>query len=786
MHINSSLPNLIGGVSQQPELLRLPSHMRLQENGYSSPSKGLGKRPASVHVANSTSLGGDASNTTLDFGPRGIFHLMLEASSGAIRVENNAGISLPLYDSAGGLIGTLPYLTGGTNSSLRVIKEADTVFIVNSAVATVDAITGPSRATWPALVWIKSGNYGKRYSIFIPGFPTATYETPTGATAGDVLLTSTDYIAEQLRTQLVAAAVPGVALAGSVITLTAGGFDGMTVTDGAGGASMTMAYKSVRSIAELPSRNAFDGFDIKVEGGDATGAGDHYLTYSAAEQVYKETRSPWESWARPHGPSMPHRMTPYAGGFRVEPAVWGARVVGDAKTNPSPSFIGKAINDLCFYQDRLCLLSGEGFDMSRVGEYFDFTRSTVLELLDSDPVSAAISHPKIATLRHAVPYNKRLIFFADTAQFELSSGDVLTPKTVATRRLTEFECSSMVRPAAMGTSLYFPVDKGAYSAFYNFFMSGLENLEDAAEITGHVPNYIPSGVTQMAVSPVNNLFVALCRDDPGNLYVYQFYQNGQTRLQSAWHKWPYATDGRILSIAMVGTKLVLRVTRTVGAASLTSIESIQFGDGDMSYRLDRKVTAYALASDVTGSGLLATTLLTLPYADPAGTYYAVAKTTTAAGVKAGSIYKLTRVSPTQYTARGNLTDCVLEVGKQYSHRTTLGRFLVREESGGGSSGISRGRTQVGRMSVNYAEAGNFAVEVATPGKPVRTYRASGRLLGTTSSRIGEAVVGDGRFTCPVLAENTQVDVTLVNDTPLPASFLSIDWEGYHVTRGRHV
>ena len=787
MHINSSISSLIGGVSQQPELLRLPSHLRVQENGYSTPAKGLSKRPSTRHRGHASGFTGVGFHTSLDYGPRGVFHLTVDNSTGMIRMTDAGGAPVPLYAEGGAPLSAVWYLVTATpETSLRVVKEADTTFLVNTDMVTTEYITPPSSVIWMALIWVRAGNYGRDYKVSIPGFTTAVVSTPDGSLAAHLADTKTDVIAAQLASQLITAGVPGVVANGSVIALTLGGYAGMTVEDGSGGSSLTAVYKSIRSVAELPSRKAPDGFTVKVDGGDATGAGDHYLAYNADEGVYKEVRSPVEGYGTPMPSTMPHRMVPYADGFLITSLAYTGRIVGDSVTSPPPGFMGKRINDLFFFQDRMGLLSGEGGDISEVGEYYNFYRTTVVDLLDSDPISFTVSHPKVSTLRHAIPFNKRLLFFSDKAQFELASGDFLTPKAVATRQLTEFECSSYVRPVGIGTSLYFPVDKGSHSAFYNFFVSGVDSLEDATDISGHIPEYVPPNVSQMAASPVNNLILALSKDAPSSLFVYQFYQDGPNRLQSAWHKWPYDATATILSMTVVDTRVILLVKRNTQAGVVVSIEEVALSGSPYATRLDRKFSVGAAQLTATGEGLYATTNIPLAYAAGPGDYYAVV-TTGSPTVKAGSVYLLVNtVGATSATAKANLTGCAVEVGLGYTFRATLGRFLLREQAGGGSAGVSRGRTQVSRMWVNYADATTFAVEVATPGGTTRVYRETGRLLGTGSARIGDRPVGDGRFGCPVLAENTRVDITLVNDTPLPSSFLSVDWEGYHVARGQHV
>ena len=48
--ISSSIPNFANGVSQQPFTLRLASQGELQENGLSTVSQGLKKRPPTKHL----------------------------------------------------------------------------------------------------------------------------------------------------------------------------------------------------------------------------------------------------------------------------------------------------------------------------------------------------------------------------------------------------------------------------------------------------------------------------------------------------------------------------------------------------------------------------------------------------------------------------------------------------------------------------------------------------------------------------------------------------------------
>ena len=49
--ISNSIPNLLNGVSQQPDTVKLPNQATIQENGLSDIITGLGKRPPTEHIA---------------------------------------------------------------------------------------------------------------------------------------------------------------------------------------------------------------------------------------------------------------------------------------------------------------------------------------------------------------------------------------------------------------------------------------------------------------------------------------------------------------------------------------------------------------------------------------------------------------------------------------------------------------------------------------------------------------------------------------------------------------
>jgi len=221
---------------------------------------------------------------------------------------------------------------------------------------------------------------------------------------------------------------------------------------------------------------------------------------------------------------------------------WRGRKVGDMTTNPDPSFVGKKINNIFFYENRLGLLAGENCILSETGEFFNFFRTTIIDLLDTAPIDLAVSTNEIALLRHAMPYKGNLLLFSDNQQFALGSGrQALSNETVSLTQTSYDECNPKCNPVASGSSLYFGYDRGGYSGLRQMMLLDAQGDNYAsADITEHVPQYIPNSWKMLASMPQQSLIIGLPEATDGNmqdLYLYKFMDRGRERVQSAWFKY---------------------------------------------------------------------------------------------------------------------------------------------------------------------------------------------------------------------------------------------------------
>ena len=792
---SSSIPNFVNGISQQPFTLRLATQGDAQENGLSTVSQGLKKRPPTQHLkkVSNTPLG-DCFIHTINRDPTERYAVII--TNGDLKVYDVAGNAMTVAFPDG-----KSYLnnSGSIASGFAAVTVADYTFIVNKSKVVAQSSTLTPVRPHEALVNVKAGNYGKTYSIIVNGSNVASFTTPNGSVSADVTQISTDYIANQLYNSLVGAGYNSgnwsVSRYGSIIYLknTVTNFS-IATEDGFNSGGMVAIKDNLSKFSDLPFNPRVDGFVVEITGtGDSSSTFDNYYVKfdasgAAGVGVWRECAKP----AIPVGFSpatAPHVLIRLADGtFTFEQAGWTDRICGDEESNMDLSFIGRTISDIFFYRNRLGLLSDESVIFSESGKYFNFWRTTVTDLLDSDPIDVTASHTKVSLLKHAVPFNKQLLLFSEQTQFIVDQNDLLTPKTIGLKVVTEFPCNVYAKPVGVGKNVYFSVDKGSYSAFREYF-ADLNNItNDSIDITGHIPQYIPSNIYRIAAAPNEDILVTASSSERNALYVYKYFWANNEKLQSSWSKWVFPSTDTILNVDFIASDLFLVINRADGVYFEKMTVSLgDIGTGEpYTVHLDRKVQVPTAALSYSG-GYTSINTAYLGYVpeNGTGTYQAVVKATTGA-IRAGEILDVEVVSGVPRIL-GNYAACTLTFGRKYTLKYTLSTITIKQaQATGGQKSDTEGRLQLRKVAFNYANAGYFRVEVTPSGRDTYSYVFSGKVLGADSSIIGRYSISNGRFIAPVVSRNIGTSIVLKNDSPLPSSFLSADWEGLYVKRSQAV
>lgn len=685
--------------------------------------------------------------------------------------------------------GYLNYSGTASSTNLRALTVADYTFIVDKQrLIAKDTSTSATRNP-ECLLAVNTVQPGTTIKVFIDGTERGTYtssdtdpsdlETNAAATALKVSLNANlpaGFSASMTQTQ------------GSVVYIenTDGTEFTCEVRDGSSGLGVKVIKDKTQYFEDLP-REGKEGFVVEVAGDPVTGFGNYWVEFETDTiPVWKETMEPGILNSL-DVTSMPHALTyETSGTFRWDTISWGNRTVGDDNSNPFPSFIGENINDIFFTEARLAFLAGESVIMSQAGEFFNFFRSTVTTLVDGDVIDVGTNHTKVSILRHAVPYQEQLLLFSDQTQFRLTKGDVLSPATVGIEPITEFESSLTARPAPVGNFVFFAVEKTDYASMREYFVADDSLRNDAREITGHVPEFIPAGIYQIAGSSNEDILFILSEGNAGNeMYVYKYFWSGREKVQSSWSKWDFADVTKILGIGFIRSTLYCVIKRVDGVF----LETIDLDTGaqdssgtGFNLSLDRKIfSTSAKVTAVYDGGADQTT-----YTFSEHTFKSVPKMM---GVSGNSVtypvgfYVDIVGAPTTYDANtivisGDSTADDFVFGVPYDTEYELSDIVVKANAGEGSVPITEGRLQIFWVTFNYADSGYFEVEVDNLGRAANSYIFNGRTLGSLENPVGDLPVDtSGTYRVPVFTRNDRAGIKIKSSDALPMRLLSADWVG---------
>ncbi len=533
------------GVSQQVARERLPGQCTAQENMLADPVTNLRRRPGAEYKFNLPMPGADASKVVgwyVDVAGFNV-HVLLNLSDGTIKLLDEGYTVLATL--AGGA-----YCTSTVRKNIQAAVVGDELFILNKAIKPTEvAAVGVVDPTRQGMFYINAGAFNQRYEISVTtstGTISASYTTPNGTGVNDANLSSPAYIAGQLRTQLEAAkATAGLNATyvtdAYVYVLANVGVTGTKVTSSTGTIWITPSRDSyLTSESQLPARlpSAADGYIIKV--GDVKLP--KYYKYVEASQSWLESGS----FDAPASLSNMPISIQYSGGtWSINTAAYEGRLAGDTGSNPTPRFVTFGVTGIGSYQGRLALLSGAQVVLSASNKPRRFYRSTVVSLLDSDPIQIGSSANSSAAYEYAVPFQKDLLLFSSKYQALIPSSNVaVTPRTATVIVTSTYGADMSCSPVPLGRTVMYPAPRSA-----DFF--GMQEMIPSTsadsqyvsfDVTPHLPKYMGGRCRFGVSSTTANMAVFSPTGDVQSLIVHEYQWEGEQKTQQAWHRWSFAYD----------------------------------------------------------------------------------------------------------------------------------------------------------------------------------------------------------------------------------------------------
>ena len=811
--ISRAIPTLLRGVSQAADLMKQPDHADIQDNADSNPVLGLTKRSGLQFVTSlSTSTLGNVHIQTINRDASEQYVAIF--SNGDVKVYELDGTELTVNKPDG-----TAYLNTSTpRSVIKTVTIADFTFVVNTSItAAMDSALSAGTDT-QAIVFINQATSKTTYTLTVDG------NTVTKNTDGDDPL-STDTVATSLKNSL-NSALTGFTIAqnGPVLHIKKNDGSNFSIdgSDTQGDSKMTIVKDTVQRFTDLPNVSP-NGYVVEVKGDEDTNFDNYYVKFvtnnggAFEEGQWEETVESGITFKFDYA-TMPHVLIRQAdGNFRFarvdgdtytasgqsfDLPKWGERTVGDLISAPNPSFIGRNINNVFFFRNRLGFLAGDNVILSRVSEFFNFFPETVISVLDSEPIDVAASHTKVAVLKSAVTIGEKLILFSDQTQFVLTaSADNLTPKTANVLVATEFESSADANPVGSGTSIYFLTKKGSFAGIREYIIQGDAQIRDAANTTIHVPRLIPSNIFKMAVSNNQDVLVLLGSDNPNKLYVNRWlYGDGFTKQLNAWFTFTINSNRSILNVDFIGTDLFA----VIQEANKVTLEKIPFEtdfrepNSDFEFHLDHKVTEATTGVSVAFSS--GVTTFTVPYRLRAnmsviGRYLGSGETSTFVDANgqtktltAGQVIQTTNStdgSTSTITATGDFRNSKFIIGEPYEMHYRFSHQKLTQ-GGAGTPEFISGRLQLHHFYFKFEDTGFFQVEVTPDNRNTSIHKFTGRLLGSSSAVLGEINLETGTFKAPIMSKSDRVNIDIKNDTFLPTRLASAEYEGVFHMRSRRI
>lgn len=829
--INTSLPNLVQGVSQQPSTMRFEGQCEEQINALSSVSDGLKKRPNTRYVKNLVS-------SAIDEGAFVHFINRDKNERYVVIINNNTiqafdlvagGYPVTIGGSSSVAIGSSDYLyLGGSKKPADYIKAltvGDNTFLLNTD-KTVGRLTGTndkspshtsSAATNKALIFVKQGHVKARYSVKIKHGSNTIKAAYQSSGTGDTIKSQAGRIANGLNSALNSALgeVTGHGFTlGTVESIntnasnTTGEFinyedsseastssnylyplfdisraDGtpfeITVSDSKSGTALGVAYKEVGAITDLP-KVAPDGFKIKVRGDAEAGEDDYYVKFQTNDG--STTGVSDGGWVEDVGfdefisldsTTLPQKLVNTgAYTFTLGACTWATKQAGDDDTNPFPSFYNKIISNLFFYKNRLGFLSEGSVILSEAGEYFNFFRTTVRSLLDADPIDVDVASTKVNKLKSAVGFQENLILFGERGQFVLKGGELLTPKTVSITPITNYETDTSTTPLELGSYIYFPFNRGSFSGVREFSTNINTDSYDSLEITSHVPQYIPSNILDMAGSTTENLICLVSSSDTKSMYVYKYYWSGEQKVLSSWSQFTFPFD--IRGFEFVESDLYIVATKNGKTELLVMPMEEKLVDTDATFN-----TYLDMRQNKSVSGSSTITLGFTPEATDTVQVY----TRESGSTKAGALINST-INGNTITVDSAYNNTPVWVGIKYTMSYTFSDQVFKQTANQSRSpsGVARHLLKGGTLF--FSDTAAFRVEVTPKARSTYTNPFTSTVVGSTT--IGTTPIESGSFSFPIMSAAKDTKIKIVNDSGLPSNFQSAEFESFIHSRSKRV
>ncbi len=560
------------------------------------------------------------------------------------------------------------------------------------------------------------------------------------------------------------------------------------------GELLNVLTDSVMDVADLPTV-CKHGYVVKIANSESE-EDDYYVKFLGHND--KDGEGVWEECLKPGvekkftTSTMPVQLVRNANStFTVSTVPWEEAQVGDTAidgTNPQPSFVGKTINKMIFYRNRLVMLSDENVIMSRPGSFFNFWSNTAITFSAKDPIDLSCSSTYPAIVYDGIQVNAGLVLFTKNQQFMLTTdSDVLSPQTAKINAIASYNFNSKTNPISLGTTIAFLDNANKFSRFFEMARVLREGEPEVVEQSKVVSNLLDKDLTILANSRENSVIFFGTKGGT-KIQGFRYFSSSEKRLLQAWFEWDIVGDIQYMCMLDDALYVVYRnnskdqllkfpIKLDDSGLFATDTKGTTSTDDDIYYRvhLDN-------AKSITPSVTYNSSTNTSSFAKPTG----FERTTDLCAFDADFSSNFGRfaeatVNGSNVEISGDWTGETFILGYLFDMDIQLPTIFIGQRQGDKFRANTRAYLTIHRLKLNFTDLGLYKTTIQRLGKD--DYSETYEMTPATqvlASRL--AAVHEVEKTVPIYERNKNVTINISSRHPLPASLISLSWEGDYTNR----
>ena len=569
---------------------------------------------------------------------------------------------------------------------------------------------------------------------------------------------------------------------GLYITRASGSFNATTPNS----SLINVVSGEVLTVEDLP-KQCKHGMVVKIANTETTENDDYFVKFIGNNN--RDGDGVWEECAKPgtqieyDKATMPVQLVrTNATTFTLSQVDYEQANAGDTTattgTNPRASFVGKTINKMVFFRNRLVMLSDENIIMSRPGNFFNFWAKTAVTFSNIDVIDISVSSTYPAIVYDAIQVNAGLLVFTKNQQFLLTTdSDVLSPMTAKINALSNYNFNFKTNPISLGTTVGFLDNANKYSRFFEISNLLREGEPIVVEQSKVVSSLFNNDLKLISNSRENSV-IFFSEEDTSTLYGYRYFQSGNERKMESWFSW--TLTGTIRYHCMLDDALYVVVKN--GTKDQLLKYSIQLDSSSHFVTSGVDFPVYLDHSMETSGWTYNATTNKSTKAKPTGLESTTAQlaaydnSNNNSGVQNLGRYGKITVNGSNLELDGDWSGETFIIGYLFDMKVQIPTIYLKSQVGENYRSDTRCDLVIHRIKFNFGNVGVYTVTIDKEGKPTFTEEREVNQANLSTANNPNFLQGSFE-TIPCYERNKTLTVNVSSKHPTPATLLSYNWEG---------